>query len=346
MEFQSMTTRSHTPSSKTEHRLPEEPPLVSYIIATYGRPDELVEAVESVVDQQYERLELFVIGDTSEAVATMFENGGRFDLEWIQFTHVSERTSPAHSKNIGFEQANGEILIHIDDDAVLADRIATQEVVRLFEQHDDVGVLSFQSQRPDTHTVKLTETPDPPEIGMQPTKPYLAPNFVGVGAAIRRRVLERTGPYPDEFGYGFEEMDLSLRVHDTGYDILYTPEVVVYHKKSESGRISSLKTKERLVENRINIAIRNLPWRYVVCTTIIWTVYAMIITGRPSSVGRIYRRIFRKRRTLLDNRKVVQSATIRRIKSRRTMLFLWWYGPHPLRIIGKNGDLSRLKQEL
>ncbi|MFC7095835.1 glycosyltransferase family 2 protein [Halobaculum marinum] len=320
-------------------------PLVSYVIATYGRPDELVDAVESVVAQDYRPLELFVVGDTAPAVRAMFEEGGRFDRDWIEFTREAERTSPAHSKNVGFERASGEYLIHIDDDAELADPDATRTVLDVFDRHPDVGVISFQSKDPETHEVKLEETPDTPVPGMEPTRPYLAPNFVGVGAAIRRSVLETAGTYPDEFGYGFEEMDLSLRVHDTGYDILYTPEVVVYHKKSDAGRIPDLETKERLVENRINIAVRNLPWRYVFFTALIWSVYAIVNTRRIRSLVRIYTRIYRKHESLLEARSVVSPATIARIKSRKTMLFLWWYGPHPRRIVGPNGELDRLTWE-
>lgn len=325
---------------------PDDEPLVSYVIATYGRPDDLVEAVDSVVAQTYDPLELIVVGDTAPEVAALFEDGNRFDEPWIEFVHVPGRTSPAHSKNVGFDHADGEILIHIDDDAVLADDDATQRVIEQFAAYDDVGILSFQSQDRETGRIKIEETPDPPEIGMEPTEPYRAPNFVGVGTAIRRDVLDRVGTYPGEFGYGFEEMDLSLRVHDAGYDILYTPSIVVYHKKSPEGRLPDLETKERLVENRINIAVRNLPWRYVVCTALLWSMYIVSVTRSLGSLARIGRRIGEKWASLVAERSVVRPATIRRIKSRQTMLYGWWYGPHPRRIVGPRGDLSRLKREL
>lgn len=321
----------------------DDRPLVSYIISTYDRPDDLVEAVESVVTQSYEHLELIVVGDTSPEVAALFSDGNRFDEPWIRFCHLAEQTGVAHSRNVGFEEASGEVLVHIDDDAVLASEDATRRVVELFAEHDDIGVLSFQSQDRETGTVKIEETPDPPEIGMEPNRAYRAPNFVGVGAAIRREVLDTVGLYPDEFTYGFEEMDLSLRVHDAGYDILYTPSIVVYHKKSEQGRRSEAEIQEQLVENRINLTIRNLPWRYVVFTSLIWSTYLVCVTRSFGSVARIARRIAGRWETLRDSRSVVQRSTIQRIKARQTMLYCWWYGPHPRRIVGSDGNLSRLK---
>jgi len=320
-------------------------PLVSVVIATYRRPDALVEVVESIVAQSYDRKELVVVGDTSPAVMAMFENEGRFDSPWIQFHHLPERTSPAQSRNEGIDLAAGSILVQIDDDAVFADSDALREVVDHFQRYDDIGALAFQSQDRDTERVRIEETPDPPRIGMEPTEPYRAPNFVGVGAAIRGEALERAGTYPDEFGYGFEDIDLSLRVHDAGYDILYTPDIVVYHQKSSAGRIPERERKERLVENRVNIAIRNLPWRYVVFTTLVWSAYLFAVTRSVASLQRVFERIARKRDVLVGSRSVVDGETIKRIKSRKTMLFGWWYGPHPGRIVGPNGDLSRLKRE-
>lgn len=323
----------------------ERDPLVSVVIATYGRPDALVEAVESVLAQSYDRTELVVVGDSTDDVMAMFEAGGRFDEPWIRFQHLPERTSPAQSRNEGLALATGSILVQIDDDALFADSDALGTVVDHFQRYEDVGALAFQSQDRDTGRVRIGETPDPPTIGMEPTEPYRAPNFVGVGAAIRRAVLDRAGTYPDEFGYGFEDIDLSLRVHDAGYDILYTPEIVVYHEKSDAGRIPDRERKERLVENRINIAVRNLPWRYVVFTALVWSVYVVAVTRSVTSLRRVFGRIAGKWDALVGSRTVVDAETIGRMKSRKTMLFGWWYGPHPGRIVGPDGDLSRLTRE-
>lgn len=321
-------------------------PLVSYILATYGRPDELREAIDSIIEQEYRPLEIVVVGDTSQEVRRLFEGGRRFDEEWIHFYSHGERKGPAYAKNIAFEYASGEIIVQLDDDATLASSDATDEVVSLFREHTDVGILAFQSRNAETGEIKLNETPDPPEFHMTPSQEYRATNFVGVGCAFRRTAIERAGKlYPDNFTYGFEEMDLSLRVHDTGYDILYTPSIAVYHKKSPGARRETTETQIRLVESRIKLAIRNLPWRYVAFTTLGWSLYVVGLTRSLSSLARIFGEIYDDRRELLDERNVIDGRTIKRIKSRKTMLYFWWYGPHPGRILPPNGNLDRLKWE-
>ncbi len=321
-------------------------PLVSYMLATYGRPDELRDAVDSIISQSYRPLEIVIVGETSNEVRQLFEAGGRFDEEWIHFHRNTERRGVSHARNIAYEHATGDIVVQIDDDAALVDDDATETVVSLFEDHEDVGILAFQSRNADTDEVKLDETPDPPEFHMTPTEPYRATNFVGVGCAFRRAAIEAAGGlYPDNFTYGFEDMDLSLRVHDTGYDILYTPSIAVAHKKSPGARRETTETQVRLVENRIKLAVRNLPWRYVAFTALGWSVYALALTRSPAALAAVLRGVYEDRRELLAERRVVDDRTIARIKSRKTMLYFWWYGPHPGRILPPNGNLDRLKWE-
>jgi GT2 family glycosyltransferase len=317
-------------------------PLISYIVATYNRPDDLAESIESILAQRYRPIEVIVVSNSTDDTNELFEEGGRFEESFVHHYHFPERMGVPRARNVGYEYAEGDIIVTIDDDAVFQDPTATDQMLSLFHEHDDIGVLAFQCRDFHTDEINSHETPDPPAFDMTRTTQYRTTNFIGVGNAIRRRVLDEVGAYPADFVYGFEEMDLSFRVHDAGYDILYTPDVVVYHKKSPAARMTDVETQERLVENRIKLALRNLPWRYVLCTTIIWSVYGLLLTRRASSLWQIYRRLYDSRQEMLDARRVIAGQTIARIKSRNTMLFCWWYGPHPGRIFGPDRDIGRL----
>lgn len=320
-------------------------PLVSYVLATYNRPDDLAEAIDSILAQEYPNKEVVVISSSTDDTADRFEEGGRFDHDFVHYHEFEERNGVPHARNVGFEYAEGDVVVTIDDDAVLESADATDRMLSLFREHDDVGVLAFQCRNYHTGEVNPHETPDPPDFQTTMNEQYRATNFVGVGNAIRRSALETAGTYPASFRYGFEEMDLSFRIHDSGYDILFTPDVVVRHKKSPEGRISGTETQERLAGNRIKLALRNLPWRYVLFTGLIWSMYVVVLTRSLSSLRSVWSRIYDERRELLDARNVVSPETIRRIKSRKTMLFGWYYGPHPRRILGPDGDLGRLVWE-
>lgn len=321
-------------------------PLVSFVIVTYNRPTDLVDAVDSVLDQAYDPIEVIVVSNSTDRTSSLFAEGGRYADEAVQYHEFPGRMGVPKARNVGFDLAEGEIVVTLDDDAVIESPEATSTIVSAFLEHDDVGAVAFQSRDYATHRLRRDEVPDPPAFHMTPAEAYRTTNFIGVGNAIRRGALDVVGDYPTDFVYGFEEMDLSLRLLDAGYDVLYLPSVVVLHKKAPAGRLPDLQTQERLVENRLKLAVRNLPWRYVFFTAVVWTVYAAVVTRRLGSVARIYRRLFAERDRLLADRSVIDGATIARIKSRHTMLFLWWYGPHPLRIVGPHGDLERLRWEV
>ncbi|ELY60732.1 glycosyltransferase family 2 protein [Natronolimnohabitans innermongolicus] len=310
-------------------------PLVSYVIPTYNRPDDLAEAVDSVLEQSYRPIEVIVVSGSTDETASMFESGARFDRPEVTLYDFPTRLSPPEARNIGYERASGEILVTTDDDAVFASPDATDIIVSRFQREADVGVLAFQSRDYYDDEILRKEIPDPPDFETDPTEEYRTTSFIGVGTAIRRSALESAGDFPDNFEYGFEEMDLSIRVLDSGYDILYVPSVVVRHKKSPTARRPDHVVLELLVGNRIRLAVRNLPWRYVVFSTLLWSAYGFARTGfKIGPMKRIFETLWQQRNELLAQRNVVDGMTISLVKSRDTMLFFWLYGPHPRRLLG------------
>lgn len=308
-------------------------PLVTYVLATYNRPDDLTEAMESILDQEYSPIEIVVVSSSTDRTSGMFTDGGRFDRDGIRYLHYSERMGVPKARNIGYENSRGEVIATIDDDAVLADSGATTEIVSQFRTHDDVGVLAFQSRGFQTDEPILWEIPSPPDFQLPPPKQRMS-TFCGVGNAIRRSVLETVGLFAEDFVYAFEEQDLSMRIIDAGYDILYVPSVVVYHKQSSKARLPDTETQQRRIENRIKIAIRNLPLRYVVLTTLIWSIYGFVRTApNPLLMVTVYRRLYERRAELCAERDVISAKTIALLKARSTLLFGWWYGPHPRRFL-------------
>ncbi|MFC6825108.1 glycosyltransferase family 2 protein [Halopelagius fulvigenes] len=312
----------------------ERNPLVSFVLATYNRPTDLAEAIESILAQQYEPFEVVVVSSSTDETSELFADGGRFDGKDVYYHEFDERMGVPKARNIGFELASGDIFVTIDDDAVLGDPDATSRLVSLFGEHEDVGVVAFRSRSYETGGPILMEIPDPPDIRMSSNEQYRASSFCGVGNAIRSELLDDVGAYPPDFVYGFEEHDLSLRLLDAGWDILYAPSVEVYHKQTPKARLPSAETRERQIANRIRLAVRNLPWRYVVFTTLVWSVYAVVTAQfRLAPLRRILGSLYDERDALLAERDVIDRRTIELLKSRGTMLYAWWYGPDPRRVL-------------
>lgn len=94
--------------------------LVSVIMPTYRRSDMLDRAIESVLNQSYEHLELLLVNDNipnDEYSQELFqrvkkyENDFRFKLI-LQEQHING----AVARNVGIKQAKGEYIAFLDDD--------------------------------------------------------------------------------------------------------------------------------------------------------------------------------------------------------------------------------------
>ena len=327
-------------ADRSEHG---ERPLVSFVVATYNRKAEVQEAIDSLLDQQYPHTEIIVVSNATDGTSELFNEGARFDHESIAYHHFDGRMGVPGARNIGYQRASGDVVVTIDDDAVLPDPDATTRIVELFEKYPDTGILAFQSRNYYTDKLVRKEIPDPPiSQRTTPRESYESTFFVGVGNAIRAEVFEEAGYYPEAFVYGFEEMDLSLRVLNAGYEIRYTPSVVVQHKKSPAGRTPSDESIQNDLENRLRILVRNLPWHYVLLSAIIWSFYALVRARlRPGPVVNAFQQVIASRKELIANRNVVTVDTIDLLK-RRGGVFLWWYGPNPRRFLEEDVGLDRL----
>jgi glycosyltransferase involved in cell wall biosynthesis len=94
-------------------------PLVSVIVATYGRSRFLVEALDSVLAQTVQDFECIVVDDASpEPIVT--PDDGR-----IRLLRHDRNQGPSAARNTGLEAARGDYVVFLDDDDVLTrDRLA------------------------------------------------------------------------------------------------------------------------------------------------------------------------------------------------------------------------------
>jgi len=147
-------------------------------------------------------------------------------------------------------------------------------------------------------------------------QPVELPYFYAMGLGLRAEAVRKVGFFPERYGIYMEEIDLSYRLLDAGYRILFNPRIAVHHFKTDLGRpvigerywISSAVNKSRL-------AWRLLPYPYPLTITVIWSVAAVIKTRKPLVFAHIWRVLWAERHQLAKERRPIQPQTIRYIKS-------------------------------
>lgn len=116
--------------------------MVSVVIPTYGRPDRLPFAVDSVLSQTYGSFEVIVVDDNqpdSEARAKTEELMRRYenDSHIIYLKHEKNKNGAA-ARNTGMRAAGGEFIAFLDDDDIfLPDKLRAQ--AEFLSNHPEYG---------------------------------------------------------------------------------------------------------------------------------------------------------------------------------------------------------------
>lgn len=84
--------------------------------------------------------------------------------------------------------------------------------------------------------------------------------LTGCAMMIRNDALKKSGLFTEKFFLYYEDVDLSFRIRQTGYDLHYLPSVKVYHEAGVSGKQAS-KNKEGTLSPIIHYYLsRNKLW--------------------------------------------------------------------------------------
>jgi glycosyltransferase involved in cell wall biosynthesis len=184
-------------------------PLVSVVLPTYNRPEELRRAAASVADQTYPAIELVVVDDCSERPAR--ETLADIDVGHVSVRHVRHEVNRGANaaRNSGIRAATGEYVAFLDDDDEWhSDKLARQ--VATFVTGDaDVGVVytGMRFVRPDGTRDVL------PRLRGDVTEALLVGRSLSQFSAVmvRRAVIDQAG-LPDERFPSWQDREWYLRL--------------------------------------------------------------------------------------------------------------------------------------
>ena len=111
-------------------------PCVSVVIPTFNRAGWLSKAIDSVLNQSYENIEILVIDDGSTDDTKLVLMPYMDKIRYLTTDHKGA----AHARNTGMRAATGKYIAFLDsDDAYLPYKLAIQ--VPFIEGHPDIGMV-------------------------------------------------------------------------------------------------------------------------------------------------------------------------------------------------------------
>ncbi|MBD2460524.1 glycosyltransferase [Oscillatoria sp. FACHB-1407] len=203
----------------------------SIVIPTYNRKPILEKCLRALEyqhlapDSPVEGYEVVVVDDGSTDGT----------VEWLrshssEFPHVrlfeQAHQGPAAARNLGVETARGDTIIFIDSDLVVTERFLQSHADALRDGQKQLG-----SDRLFTYgrVINTCNFDDPTREPFKVTD-FSAAYFATGNVAIARHWLEKVGLFDTRFQlYGWEDLELGVRLKQQGLTLIKCPEAVGYH---------------------------------------------------------------------------------------------------------------------
>ncbi len=217
-----------------------EQPLLSTVITSYTleRLNDIHELLDSIKSQTYPNIETIFVAERSmelhEKVKAYGEQKGIPNMK-VVFNHGEPGLSAA--RNLGIQEAKGQIIAFVDDDVVLFPNWA-EEMVRTYSDDSIIGATGSASPLWEDESmnwlprelywlISCSEWTDWDKI-------TVARSAWGGNMSFKKEAFSSAGLFLNTLGYHkvmAEDLEFSLRVKSkTGKQILYNPRARVWHK--------------------------------------------------------------------------------------------------------------------
>ncbi len=247
---------------------------LSVLIGTRNRAAALRRCLASVVAQATPAHEIVVLDDASDAIRVADVVADVAPAARV--VRSDTQLGVGRGRNVLYREASGDAFLVLDDDAYLDDGTFLGRLDR--EMSARPGAAIVAARIVDHHTTgeavlapfpRRARRHDPGIVDRAQCVSY----FLGGAHALTRAAYARIGGYDEAFVWGEEELDLSFRAINAGYEIHYVPSLTVHHAAEPAVLRSAQQSRSELyyhVRNRFALAAKFLPARFVVPYLTAW----------------------------------------------------------------------------
>lgn len=214
-------------------------PQLSILVVNYRQYDLLRECLQSICASRLSDYEIIVIDNEADPGQA---SEIRKEFPGIVLEDTPENPGYAGGNNRALELSTGEFVFLLNNDATV-DPSASNDALKEFYLHKEIAALQplilFQQDHGKVNNCGL-------EVqflgyawdrGFKQSRELFQKGhslsvFSGAGVILRKAAVEAVGLFDPDFFLYHEDVDLSLRLRHAGYQLLFTPSFVVYHRYS------------------------------------------------------------------------------------------------------------------
>jgi len=224
---------------------------ISLVILTFNRPHLIQNQLAYLTQIKYPAFEVIIIDNYSEHDLTEIV----IKYPFARLLRMNENLGVA-GRNRGIEAAQGEIVITLDDDVSGITDENIHHLVTIF-QDQVIGAVCFKVL--DEETGEIINWCHHRKQEEYNEHSFITDEMTEGAVAFRRSAVIQAGLYPEDFFISHEGPDLALRLMNCGYNVIYTPEVMVRHSHAPAGR-PSWRRYYYDTRNLIWLVLRNYPF--------------------------------------------------------------------------------------
>jgi len=288
----------------------------SVVIPTYNRQPILEKCIHALENQVIPDRQLI-----TDYEIIIVDDGSTDDtIAWLKqksFPHVryfqQYHQGPATARNLGVENAKGEIIVFIDSDLVVTENFLQAHAnclnhsgePRAFTYGRVINTANFEN--PTSEPYKLTD--------------FSAAYFATGNVAIHRQWLEKAGLFDSQFQlYGWEDLELGVRLKKFRLKLIKCPDAVGYHwhPPFNLDQLSSLIEKE-IQRGKMGVIFYQKHPTWEVRMMIQMTIFHRLLWGLLSLGGSLNEKTMRPLLQWLINHGKSQLAL------ELARIFLNWY---------------------
>ncbi|HUX77135.1 MAG TPA: glycosyltransferase family 2 protein [Anaerolineae bacterium] len=235
--------RTDRSASSVQRPATGDEPLVSVIIPNWNGAHHLTHCLASLRRQIFREFEVIVAdnGSTDGSLELLAR-----EYPEVRVLALGENLGFAGACNAGMRVARGTFVVLLNNDAE-ADSRWLSEVVAAFQRHPEAGLVASKmllfDRRDTLHTAgdfyRVDGIPGNRGVWQKDEGQYDREETVfsacGGSAAYRKAMLEQVGLLDEGFFFSCEDVDLAWRAQLAGWQCIYVPRAVVYHKLSATG---------------------------------------------------------------------------------------------------------------
>jgi len=254
---------------------------LSIVILSYNTKELLKECLESIVKYSGEvTLEVIVVDnhstDGSVEMVLEFKKGNLGKINNLRLIKSEKNLGFAKGNNLAREVVLGKQVLFLNSDTKLHEN-TLKETVSYLDNHPDCGVVTCKMVLPSGELDKDARRRFPTPLvsvfrfsgftgrywysDMNPNETAEIEVAQGAFFLTRKEILDNVGWFSEEYFLDGEDIDLSFKIHEAGWKIVYDAKAVITHVKKASKKNLNLGLKERLKYKMTGISSMEIFYR-------------------------------------------------------------------------------------